>query len=333
MAQDQILDQEEVDALLQGLSDGQIESGNDSVEDTSGVRLYDFMGQEKTVRGRMPSLEMVNEKFCNRVRGPLLSILRKGVEVETRGIESMKYEEFVRKLTLPTSINTFTMSPLRGHGILVIDPTLVYLIVDNYFGGSGRFYTRIEGREFTSVEQSVIKKIVDVILQTLSSSWKSITAVDFIHDKSEMNPHFINVIEGVETMMVSQFHLEIESSSSDDKKNVFFFCIPYLSVESIKERLYGRPGNGSVGADEGWTARLKEHVESVPLNVGSDVGETRIKLSELQKLKLGDVILLDKKIDEHFEFNIEGTSMFLGRPGVSCNNYALEIQSVINKGG
>jgi len=331
--QDQILDQDEVDALLQGLSDGQIESGKDSDESTEGVVPYDFTTQEKTVRGRMPSLEMVNEKFCNRVRGPLLNVLRKGVEVEAEGIESVKYEEFVRNLTLPTSINIFTMNPLRGHGILVIEPTLVYLIVDNYFGGSGRFYTRIEGREFTTVEQSVIKKIVGVILKTLSTSWKSLCEVDFEFEKSEMNPHFVNVIEPVEIMMVSKFHVEIESSTNDEKNNTFFFCMPYLSVESIKERLYGRPGNASVGADEGWTSRLRQHVEHVPLKVSSLVGGTSIKLSELQKLKPGDVILLDKRIDDPFELRIEENARFMGRPGVSCNNYALEIQSVINKGG
>jgi len=331
--QEQILDQDEVDALLQGLSDGQIESGKGSGEVPEGVVPYDFASQEKTVRGRMPSLEMVNEKFCNRVRGPLLNILRKGVEIEAQGIESVKYEEFVRNLTLPSSINIFTMSPLRGHGILVMDPSLVYLIVDNYFGGSGRFYTRIEGREFTIVEQSVIKKVVDVILKTLSASWKTLCTVDFKYEKSEMNPHFVNVIEAVEIMMVSAFHMEIESSTNDDKKNTFFFCIPYLSVESIKERLYGRAGNAALGADEGWTARLRRHVEHVPLHVDSEVGVTSIKLSEVQKLKLGDVILLDKRIDEPFEFKIEGNARFLGRPGVSCNNYALEIQSVIDKGG
>jgi len=330
--QEQILDQQEVDALLQGLSDGQIESDKGGQETPDGVRLYDFASQERTVRGRMPSLEMVNEKFCNRVRGPLLNALRKGVEIESRGIESVKYEEFVRNLTLPSSLNIFTMDPLRGHGILVMDPTLVYLIVDNYFGGSGRFYTRIEGREFTVVEQSVIRKIVDVILKTLSSAWKSLCEVEFKYVRSEMNPHFVNVIEPVEIMMVSTFHMEIESSTSSDKSNTFYFCIPYLSVESIKERLYGRPGNATVGADEGWTARLRQHVEHVPLHVDSAVGDASIKLSELQRLKLGDVILLDKKIDEPFEFRIEGDARFLGRTGVSCNNYALEIQSVINKG-
>lgn len=332
MAQDQILDQEEVDALLQGLSDGNIESGKGSEEAVDGVIPYDFASQQKTVRGRMPTLEMVNEKFCNRVRGPLLNIMRKGVEIEVKGIESVKYEEFLRNLTLPASINIFTLSPLRGHGILVMDPALVYLIVDNYFGGSGRFYTRIEGREFTVVEQSVIKKIVDVILKTLSDSWKSICTVDFEYVKSEMNPHFVNVIEAVEIMMVSTFHMEIESSTNDNKKNTFFFCIPYLSLEPIKESLYGRSGNASADADKGWTTRLRQHVEHVPLAVGSEVGVTSIKLSELQKLKLGDVIVLDKKTDEPFEFKIEGNAMFFGRPGLSCNNYALEIQSVINKG-
>ncbi|MFQ5427404.1 MAG: flagellar motor switch protein FliM [Thermodesulfobacteriota bacterium] len=330
--QDQILDQNEVDALLQGLSDGQVESNQGAAEPPDGVVAYDFTSQEKTVRGRMPALEMVNEKFCNKVRGPLTSIIRSGVDIEGQGIDSVKYEEFVRNLTLPSSINIFTMSPFRGHGILVMDPSLAYLIIDNYFGGSGRFYTRIEGREFTPVEQSVIKKVVDVLLETLSEAWKSICDVDFVCERSEMNPHFVNVIEAVEVMMVSTFQMEIESSTNTDK-NLFYFCIPYLSVESVKEKLYGMAGQSKIGADEGWIARLRQHIEHVPLRVESVVGGTRIKLSELLKLKEGDVILLDKKIYEPFDFSIEGDAKFRGRPGVSCSNYALEIQSVIDKGG
>ncbi|MFQ5479826.1 MAG: flagellar motor switch protein FliM [Thermodesulfobacteriota bacterium] len=330
--QEQILDQNEVDALLQGLSDGQIESEKGPEAAPEGVVPYDFTSQEKTVRGRMPALEMVNEKFCNKVRTPLQSIIRSSVDIEAQGIDSVKYEEFVRNLTLPSSINIFTMPPFRGHGILVMDPSLAYLIIDNYFGGSGRFYTRIEGRDFTTVEQSVIKKVVDVILKTLSEAWKSICSVEFAFEKSEMNPHFVNVIEAVEVMMVSAFHMEIESSNNTDK-NLFYFCMPYLSVESIKERLYGRGGQSSIGADEGWIARLRDHIDHVPLHVESEVGGTKIKLSELLKLKTGDVILLDKKIYEPFDFKVEGDAKFRGRPGVSCSNYALEIQSVIEKGG
>ncbi len=329
--QDQILDQDEVDALLQGLSDGQIESDKGADTSPDGVVTYDFATQEKTVRGRMPALEMVNEKFCNKVRAPLLSIIRSSVDIEAKGIESVKYEEFVRNLTLPSSINIFTMSPFRGHGILVMDPELAYLIIDNYFGGSGRFYTRIEGREFTVVEQSVIKKVTDVILGTLSESWKSICDVDFSFTKNEMNPHFVNVIEAVEVMMVSTFHMEIESTTNTDK-HFFYFCVPYLNMESIKDRLYGRATQSSIGADEGWTSRLREHIEHVPLRVESEVGGTKIKLSELLKLKTGDVILLDRKIYEPFDFSVEGVPTFRGRPGVSSSNYAMEIQSVIEKG-
>jgi len=332
MAQEQILDQNEVDALLQGLSDGVIESGKGDEGPSGGVVPYDFTRQERSVRGRMPGLEMVNEKFCNRVRTPLGGVLRKGVEIEAAGIESVKYEEFVRNLILPSSMNVFTMRPLKGHGILVIDPGLVYHIVDNYFGGSGRFYTRIEGREFTQVEQSVIRKVVDIILKTLSEAYQTLTTVDFVFEKSEMNPHFVNVIEGVEVMIVSTFHMEIESTASGEKKNTFYFCVPYLSVESIKERLYGRSGGAAVETDENWSARLLHHIERVPLNVTGDIGEATIRLSELQNLKTGDVIVLDRKIDEPLEFRIEGSPRFMGRPGISSNNYAMEILSVIKRG-
>jgi len=330
--QEQILDQNEVDALLQGLSGGLIDSGGDEPEKREGVVPYDFSRQERSVRGRMPGLEMVNEKFCNRVRTPLGGIMRKSVEIVATSTESTKYEEFVRNLTLPSSINVFTMHPLKGHGLLVLDPGLVYDIVDNYFGGTGRFYTRIEGREFTAVEQSVIRKIVDVILMTFSEAWQTLSSVEFVFEKSEMNPHFVNVIEGVEVMLVSTFEMEIESVSSGEKKNRFFFCLPYLSVESIKEKLYGRLGGATVEIDENWSARLMHHIEHVPLHVASEIGGATIRLSELLNLKTGDVIILDRKIGEPLEFSIEGSPRFRGRPGVSSSNYALEIQSVINRG-
>ncbi len=332
MVQEKILDQSEVDALLQGLSGGVIESNDGEAETPEGVVPYDFTREERSVRGRMPGLEMVNEKFCNRVRTPLMNVIRKGVEITAEGIESIKYEEFVRNLILPSSINVFTMPPLKGHGILVLDPGLVYLIVDNFFGGTGRFYTRIEGREFTEVEQAVIRKIVDVILGTFSDAWKTLSDVEFRFEKFEMNPHFVNVIEGVEVMLISTFHMEIESSTPADKKNAFFFCLPYLSVESIKERLYGRVGGGVVEVDASWSERLRHHIERVPLKVMSEVGEARIKLSELVSLKTGDVIILDRKLNEPFEFRIEGCPRFWARPGVSSNNYALEIQSIISRG-
>ena len=185
---EQILSQLEVDALLKGLSNGDISTETERRDDgfDGEVRPYDFARQEKTIRGKLPTLDMINEKFSRAVRGSIFSVLRKSVDVSQEGVKAMKFEEFLKNLQMPSSLNIFQFSTLRGQGVLALDPGLVFLIVDSYFGGDGRFHTRIEGRDFTNVEQGVIKKVVDVMFNDLKEAWKPVHETDFKHVRSEM---------------------------------------------------------------------------------------------------------------------------------------------------
>lgn len=325
---EQILSQLEVDALLKGLSNGDIATETERPDDgpEGEVRPYDFSRQEKTIRGRLPTLDMINEKFSRTVRSAVFSVLRKSVDVSQEGIKTMKYEEFLKNLQMPSSLNIFQFTTLRGQGVLALDPNLVFLIVDSYFGGDGRFHTRIEGRDFTNVEQGVIKKIVDVMFHELKEAWKPVYETDFKHVRSEMNPQFLNVIGQTEPVIICTFRMEVESGASK-----FNLCIPYQSIEPIKDKLYGTQRVDTV--DHKWSSSLLEQFSNVELSVTAEVGKAHINVAEMLNLKAGDVIQLDRKAKAALDLKIEGITKFIARPGVVDSNYALKIEGQSNERG
>lgn len=325
---EQILTQGEVDALLKGLSNGEIKTeGDGASDDAGGVRPYDFHNPEKAVRGKIPLLEMIYERFCRNIRGSVFNFLRRQIDCSPDGTKAMKYEEFIRNLHMPSSLNVFTMSPLKGNALLAIDPSLVFLIVDSYFGGDGRFHTRVEGRDFTSVEQSVIRKVVDIIFQEMIGVWKTVSPVDFRFTRAEMNPHFVNITGQNEIVLVSTFRMEIEAVS-----NRFHFCIPYAMLEPIMERLYGTEKAATAEVDKKWSGRLREQFDYVTLGISGEIGTATIDVQELLNLKAGDLIELDKKAREPLRVFIDGAPRLFARPGVIDNHYAMKILSAIKEG-
>lgn len=323
---EQILTQVEVDALLKGLSNGEIKTEADKTGDIHGAEPYDFANPVKAVRGKMPTLEMVNERFCRNVRTALFNLMRKTIDVAIDGgVKVVKYEDFLRNIKVPSSLNIFQITTLRGQGLLVLDPSLVFLIVDGYFGGDGRFHARIEGRDFTNVEQTVIRRVVEVIFAEMNEVWKAIHPLEFKLVRAEMNPQFVNIISHTELVVTSSFRMEIESVSG-----VFLFCIPYASVEPIKDKLYGTHRVES-GTDRKWADALREQVSGVPLTVSGEIGKARINVFDLMNLKAGDIIQLDNKAKDPVEVHVEGVPKFMARSGVMDNNYALQILNAVTE--
>ncbi|MFQ5736245.1 MAG: flagellar motor switch protein FliM [Thermodesulfobacteriota bacterium] len=325
---EQILSQVEVDALLKGLSNGDIETEVEQQDKYEGeIRPYDFADQDKTYRGSMPALEMINEKFSRAAGSPIFNMLRKSVDVTPAGVKIMKYEEFIRNLQMPSSLNIFSLAPLRGQGILVIDPNLVFHLVDSYFGGDGRFHTRIEGRDFTNVEQGVIKKMVELLFHELGEIWKAVQPMEFTLTRTEMNPQFVNITGHMEPVVVSTFNMEIESAS-----NKFFYCIPYTSLVPIRDKLCGTQKADFNDTDNKWRDGLNEQFRNIPVEVAAEIGKACISVSELLNLKEGDVIQLDRKVKEPVRVSIEGVPKLFASPGLMDTNYAIKIMSTINAG-
>lgn len=327
---EQILTQVEVDALLRGLSNGDIKTEADQAQerDYGEVVAYDFANTDRMVRGRLPALDMINEKFSRSLRSSVFNLLRRSVDVTSDGTKMVKYDEFLRNLQVPSSLNVFQLAPFRGHGLLAIDPSLVFMIVDSYFGGDGRFHTRIEGRDFTNVEQAVVKKVVDVIFHEMNEVWRPIEPVEFRLTRSEMNPQFVNIIGPGDLAVISAFKLEVESVAGN-----FFFCLPYSTIEPVRDKLLGTHRIDAAEADIKWTENLREQFGVVPMQLAGEIGRAEISVSDLMGLRVGDIIQLDKKTKDFLEVSVEGIPKLFGRPGISDNQYAVKVMDLIGERG
>ncbi len=326
---DKVLSQEEVDALLKGMANGDVEVEKDKGE-PQGVRAYDLTSQERIIRGRMPTMEVINERFCRLFRASLFNFLRRMVDVSVAELKMVKYGEFIKNVPLPASFNIFELSPLRGMGLLVFDANLVFLAVDSYFGGSGKFHTRVEGREFTPLEQRIIRRLADMVFKDMGTSWKSIHPLRFLYKRSEVNPQFANIVVPTEVVITTTFNLEIAESNPLK----MMICIPYPSVEPIKEKLYSSHQSERMEVDNKWLQRLEEELRRVSLGLSCLIGEATITLKDLLDLDVGDVIQLDRKVTDPVVVSVEGRPKFLGRVGLSNNHYACQViepmEEVIN---
>src|SRR3954462_10521453 len=224
------LSQEEVDALLKGVS-GEAEDAA-AEGDTSGVRTYNLATQERIVRGRMPTLEIINEGFARLLRVGLFNFLRRSAEISVGSVRVSKYSEFIRNLVVPTNLNLVHMKPLRGTALMVFDPGLVFLLVDNLFGGDGRFHTRVEGRDFTQTEQRIIMRILDVVFEAYGKSWEPVYPIEFEYIRSEMNTQFANIATPNEVVVSSTFTVELGRDGARTH-----FCMPCSMTEPIRDAL------------------------------------------------------------------------------------------------
>ncbi|HHL40481.1 MAG TPA: flagellar motor switch protein FliM [Deltaproteobacteria bacterium] len=324
---EQILSQVEVDALLKGLSDGEIKTSQE-VEEVDGIRPYDITSMERVVRGRMPTLEMINDKFTRSLRTPLFNFLNRMVDINTEGIKMSKYGDFLKNLHVPSSLNIFRLPPLKGQGILVLDPNLAFLLVDNYFGGDGRFHTRVEGRDFTQIELMVIKKLVLIIFKELNKVWQPVHPVEFQYDRAEINPQFVNIMSPSEVVLVITFRMEIDTLSHN-----FTFCLPYFMIEPIKDKLFGGFMGESVEVDQRWVERLTDQVRKVPLNCTAELGSVKLRMGDVINLQEGDVIQLDSKASDCITLKLEGVPKFYVRPGVTDGNYSVQLLGPIKERG
>lgn len=217
---DDILSQEEVDALLRGVT-GEDED-DDSAQDSQGVRGYDIGRQERIVRGRMPTLEIINERFARNLRIGLFNFIRRNAEISVGPVRVQKYSEFIRNLVVPTNLNLVHVKPLRGTGLLIFDPDLVFLIVDNLFGSDGRYHVRVEGRDFTPTEQRIIRRLLEVVFTECQKAWEPVHPIEFVYLRSEMNTQFANIATPTEVVVAMTFHIELGAGGGD-----FHICLPY----------------------------------------------------------------------------------------------------------
>lgn len=322
MPANDVLTQEEIDALLHGVDSGEVDT--EAPPEPDEVRPIDLASHERIVRGRMPTLEMINERFARHFRISLFNMLRRTAEISVGGVKMVKFSEYMHSLYVPTSLNLVRVKPLRGTALFVIDPKLVFILVDNFFGGDGRFYTKIEGREFTPTEVRVIQMVLEQAFRDLKESWAPVLKVDFEYMNSEVNPQFANIVSPTEVVVVSTFHLELDGGGGE-----LHVTMPYSMVEPIRELLDAGIQSDRTEVDERWLNALREEMKEAQVEVESTLLETRLTLGELMRLKAGDVIAVD--VPELVTVRVEGVPVFRGEFGVSDGKKAVKIREFIEQ--
>ncbi len=314
-----ILAQDEVDALLRGLSGGEIDSSTDAPTDDSGIVPFDLANQDRIIRGRMPVLEIVNDRFSRLCTSALSNIVRKRVEVNPISIDMTKFGDFMRSLPVPTSINIFKMEPLRGTAIMVVDARLVFAMVESFFGGQGS-HPKIEGREFTRIEQTIVDRVIKIALANMEDSWKPVHDVSLELVRSEINPQFAAIVPPSDVVVVITFEVELETAIGS-----LTICLPYATIEPIRSKLHASFQTERLEVDHAWVARLKERLLETPVELKVRFGETKITSNQLLDLRVGDVILLNTDTDDLLEITAGGVSKFWGVCGTVKGNKAFQI--------
>ncbi len=320
----EILSQEEVDALLKGVSDGEIETEQPEEQVPSVVQGYDLTSQENLVRGRMPTLETMAEKFARQSRTTLASVLRKDVTVTTLSVHVIKYKEFIKTIPVPASLNLFKMNPLKGFALFAVESRVVFTLVDIIFGGSGREMVKIEGRDFTIIENNMIKKIVLNALSDFEEVWKTIVQFDVVYQGMESNPQFVQLVAPSDMVIVMQFEVDMGFSSGK-----ISFCIPSSMLEPISKKLQTGYQEDTFVADKEWTNSFNEGLRQASVNMVAELGRTELSGGELANLKKGDVICLKQYCSDSLNVYVEDVLKFKGYPGIYKSGRAIEVSKFI----
>jgi flagellar motor switch protein FliM len=315
---DEILSQDEIDALLRGIEGGEVET--ETAEAPSGIRHYDFTSQEKIVRGKMPSLDIINERLARSFRISLASDIRKIVDVVNVNVHITKFYDFLRSVPFPSSLNIIRLEPLRGFSLVAFDAPMIFTLIEFYFGGTGKGYYKPEGREFTPIEQRIIHKVVMMFLESMEEAWKPVFPIKPHYVRTEMNPQFVTIVTPVDVVIEIEFILEIET-----RECRIMVCIPYSSVEPIKDKLYSAFLADRDEMDMKWIGRIKAQIKQAPILIEGVLGKVTIDFKTLLNLKTGDVITLQRRIDEDIDLLVEGIPKFKGKLGTFKGNYAIKI--------
>ncbi len=316
-----LLSQDEIDALLHGVDDGDISTDDDGLD--GGITSYDLTTQDRIVRGRMPTLEMINERFARYTRISMFNLLRRTADVSVGGINIQKFGEYVHTLYVPTSLNMVKFRPLRGTALLVLDAKLVFKLVDNFFGGDGR-HAKIEGREFTPTELRVVRMVLEQAFIDLKEAWRAVLPIDFDHINSEVNPSMANIVSPSEVVVVSTFHVELDGGGGE-----LHITIPYSMIEPIREMLDAGLQSDSDDRDERWVHSLREDIMSANVKLECDLIRDVISLRDIIGLKAGDIIPVEM-LEDHI-IKVNGVPLFKTQVGQSNGNLALKIINHIER--
>lgn len=312
------LSQEEVDALLEGVT-GESQKLVEEVAQSGEVRPYNISSQERIVRGRMPTMEIVNERFARNLRLGLFNFIRRSPEISVGPVTVQRYSAFLRELAVPTNFNIVALRPLRGNGLVVCEPALVFGVIESLYGGIGKFQTRIEGRDFSATEQRVINRMVDVITSEYKKAWTGIYPLQLDYQRSEMQPQFANIATPSEIVVSTSFQLEIGEITG-----AIHICMPYATLEPIRDVLYSSTQGDSIEVDRRWVNVLTQEIQAAQVVLVAELAHAEATVEQLIAMKPGDFIELDKPT--RIQAKVDGVPLFECQYGTHNAKYALKIE-------
>lgn len=318
-----LLSQDEIDALLHGVDAGKIDT-QAAPAAPGEARNYDLASQDRIVRGRLPTLEMINERFARLFRISLFNMLRRTPELTAAGIDMSKFGEYTHSLFVPTSLNLVRVKPLRGTALFIFEPKLVFSVVENFFGGDGRIATKIEGREFTPTELRVVQLLLKHAFSDLKEAWSGVMDLDFEYVGSEVNPHFANIVSPSEIVVVSRFYIELEGGGGH-----LHITLPYSMIEPIREQLDAGIQSDRMGRDERWCNAMREQLQDAEIELDSQLATATISLRQLMSLKAGDVIPVN--LPKTLDLCVDRLPLFRGSFGVSNGYNAIRVTEVVRR--
>jgi flagellar motor switch protein FliM len=315
-----ILDQDEIDALLHGVDSGAVDTEPKAAEDPNIAREYDFSTQTRIVRGRMPTLEMMNERMARQLRLSIYSMLRRSPDIAVMGISTPKYSEYVPKLSVPTSLNLIRFLPLAGTGLMVFEARLIFALIDVFFGGSGR-YAKIEGRDFTPTENNLIEMLMEQVVAATQEAWLALLPVKIELINREMNPHFANIVSPTEIVVVSRFRVDLDGRGGE-----IHIVLPYSMLEPLKDTLRAGMQSDRIDREERWSQILRNELEESEVEVHTRLGEARTTLGNLIDMRPGDVIPID--FDGRATVLADGIPLFWGELGQQRGRQVVRVASM-----
>ncbi|MBL4830797.1 MAG: flagellar motor switch protein FliM [Aliivibrio sp.] len=316
-----LLSQDEIDALLHGVDDVDEE---DNISEESEEITFDFSSQDRIVRGRMPTLELINERFARHMRISLFNMLRKSAEVSVNGVQMLKFGEYQNTLYVPTSLNMVRFRPLKGTGLITMEARLVFILVENFFGGDGRFHAKIEGREFTPTERRIVQLLLKTVFEDYKEAWSPVMSVEFEYLDSEVNPTMANIVSPTEVIVVSSFHIEVDGGGGD-----FHIVMPYSMVEPIRELLDAGVQSDKMDTDVRWSKALRDEIMAIPVELRVNLLDTDVSLRDLMELQVGDIIPIE--MPEHATVFIEDLPSYRAKMGRSNDKLAIQIAEEIKR--
>lgn len=322
MSYQSLLSQDEVDALLAGVT-GEAEKTEKQEDDGSGVRAYDLSSPDRVVRHRMQTLELINERFARRLRAAMLSFMRRNADITVGNLRIQKYSDFERNLPVPSNLNMVALKPLRGASLFTYDPNLVFLVIDSMFGGHGRYSTRVEGRDFTTTEQRIIGRLLEITLESYRSAWENVYPIEPEYIRSEMHTKFASISSSNEIVVVSSFQIELGAAGG--KLNI---CLPYSMIEPLRD-LLTRPlqEGGATEIDQRWTQQLSREVRAAQVELIAEFAHIDMTVGELMRLQVNDILPLD--VPEKVTAHVGGVPVLEADYGTHNGKMALRVHKML----